>query len=506
MNISSKNSSSKSSTSSSSSSSQNSFHFKSTSVVTTQVTPAINEALKDSIESNSASSHVCSIVYSDRQISNSSISLNRKNSKKKNLNSCTTTFSPPICHSESQLAHSINEMEYNKTDNISIKSSQITTDKSASSSTKPISSNSDNSRQELSGKIHNDEEVKEVEKSICDKIKANSILTINHKSENLLLSGPAYDEMENNKSTISLLSSTNRQQTKSGWKNYFNEIPEVISLNVGGTIYTTALSTLQRFDNSMLNVMFTGKYKLSTDSMGNYFIDRDGRTFGHILNYLRCNELPPESVAPDVYREAEFYCLNELVERLEILSPRVITMLRYNRRSLNLPDYDCVKLTVIECAKSKMPFSNKFHVALTQKDNSNRLKGTIPCFNCARELVHVDHTCTFEGVPSDISLNLQNEMEKAEVDSLYHEPQHQQQAVTMENYIEFLIDDLKRSGFDIRSKTVVCKFSVRCSSCTLSGLYTAGGILAPRECPNMAYLLSFNWNSKSENDRHFQNE
>lgn len=69
------------------------------------------------------------------------------------------------------------------------------------------------------------------------------------------------------------------------------ELPDVINLNVGGQIYTTALGTLIRYPDSMLGSMFSGKFKVSTDKSGNFFIDRDGTLFRHIINYLRTGNL-----------------------------------------------------------------------------------------------------------------------------------------------------------------------------------------------------------------------
>ncbi|XP_035522585.1 BTB/POZ domain-containing protein KCTD7-like [Morone saxatilis] len=58
------------------------------------------------------------------------------------------------------------------------------------------------------------------------------------------------------------------------------EFPEVISLNVGGTYFTTRLSTLRRFEDTMLAAMFSGRHYIPRDADGRYFIDRDGTYFG----------------------------------------------------------------------------------------------------------------------------------------------------------------------------------------------------------------------------------
>lgn len=52
-----------------------------------------------------------------------------------------------------------------------------------------------------------------------------------------------------------------------------------MSLNVGGCVYSTSLSTLQRYPDSMLGAMFSGDFPTFKDAQGNYFIDRDGPLF-----------------------------------------------------------------------------------------------------------------------------------------------------------------------------------------------------------------------------------
>jgi len=45
-------------------------------------------------------------------------------------------------------------------------------------------------------------------------------------------------------------------------------IPEVVDLNVGGVFHTTSLSTLQKYPDSMLAAMFSGRHHISTDCNG----------------------------------------------------------------------------------------------------------------------------------------------------------------------------------------------------------------------------------------------
>ncbi|XP_043910171.1 BTB/POZ domain-containing protein KCTD7 isoform X2 [Protopterus annectens] len=104
-------------------------------------------------------------------------------------------------------------------------------------------------------------------------------------------------------------------------KDNLEEFPEVVSLNVGGMYYTTRLSTLRRFEDSMLAVMFSGRHRIPKDTEGRYFIDRDGKYFGDVLNFLRNGDLPPREHVRAVYREAQYYSLGPLQDTLEEVQP-----------------------------------------------------------------------------------------------------------------------------------------------------------------------------------------
>jgi vacuolar-type H+-ATPase subunit H len=61
-----------------------------------------------------------------------------------------------------------------------------------------------------------------------------------------------------------------------------------ILLDVGGHKFTTSRQTLTTIPNTYLASMFSGRFALATDaSDGAYFIDREGKNFGHVLNFLR---------------------------------------------------------------------------------------------------------------------------------------------------------------------------------------------------------------------------
>eukprot|EP01062_Namystynia_karyoxenos_P030965 TRINITY_DN23015_c0_g1_i1.p1 TRINITY_DN23015_c0_g1~~TRINITY_DN23015_c0_g1_i1.p1 ORF type:complete len:479 (+),score=115.42 TRINITY_DN23015_c0_g1_i1:146-1582(+) len=97
-----------------------------------------------------------------------------------------------------------------------------------------------------------------------------------------------------------------------------------VKLNVGGTHFDTSLQTLLSQPDSMLAAMFSGRYQIQTDDQQRYFIDRDGKYFDIILNFLRdgsVGPIPDEHVRDRVIREARFYTLEPLLELL-LQSPR----------------------------------------------------------------------------------------------------------------------------------------------------------------------------------------
>ncbi|XP_030630832.1 BTB/POZ domain-containing protein KCTD21-like [Chanos chanos] len=98
-----------------------------------------------------------------------------------------------------------------------------------------------------------------------------------------------------------------------------NSPQDPVSVNVGGEVYMTTLDTLTRCRDSMLGAMFTGQIPLLRDKRGNFFIDRDGKVFRYILNYLRSNslDLPDDFTELSILkREADFFQIRPLLEEI----------------------------------------------------------------------------------------------------------------------------------------------------------------------------------------------
>ena len=84
---------------------------------------------------------------------------------------------------------------------------------------------------------------------------------------------------------------------------------DVVALNVGGTHHLmTERDVLTLVKGSLLEKMFSGMHELKTINE-EVFLDRDGQTFLHVVNYLRNNR----EVFPDFMdRNDEIHFFKEL--------------------------------------------------------------------------------------------------------------------------------------------------------------------------------------------------
>eukprot|EP01006_Ploeotia_vitrea_P022262 TRINITY_DN54667_c0_g1_i1.p1 TRINITY_DN54667_c0_g1~~TRINITY_DN54667_c0_g1_i1.p1 ORF type:complete len:884 (-),score=108.44 TRINITY_DN54667_c0_g1_i1:2239-4890(-) len=109
-----------------------------------------------------------------------------------------------------------------------------------------------------------------------------------------------------------------RQQVKTG--------QDHIKLNVGGTQFVTSKSTLLAENDTFFHAMLhSGSW--APDLGDAYFIDRNPKWFGTILDYLRDNEIKSlivERMQPEEHQElvaeVEFYQVRGLLEKLAVVS------------------------------------------------------------------------------------------------------------------------------------------------------------------------------------------
>ncbi|KAJ1372885.1 BTB/POZ domain-containing adapter for CUL3-mediated RhoA degradation protein 3 [Parelaphostrongylus tenuis] len=89
---------------------------------------------------------------------------------------------------------------------------------------------------------------------------------------------------------------------------------QYVKLNVGGALFQTTVGTLTKHD-TMLRAMFSGRMQVVTDSNGWVLIDRSGRHFGVILDFLRDGFVPlPECrvEVEQILAEARYYLVQGL--------------------------------------------------------------------------------------------------------------------------------------------------------------------------------------------------
>jgi len=94
---------------------------------------------------------------------------------------------------------------------------------------------------------------------------------------------------------------------------------QYVKLNVGGSLHYTTIGTLIKHDN-MLRAMFSGRMEVLTDSEGWILIDRCGKHFGTILNFLRDGDVALPEIRREILElqaEAKYYCIEELSELCE---------------------------------------------------------------------------------------------------------------------------------------------------------------------------------------------
>jgi hypothetical protein len=89
---------------------------------------------------------------------------------------------------------------------------------------------------------------------------------------------------------------------------------DIIRLNIGGVLYTTTKATLVSRGSNFFGPLLDGQFGRLQDSSGAYFIDRNGRWFAPILDYLRQGVLvlPVDVKIEQIVEEAKYYSIDLL--------------------------------------------------------------------------------------------------------------------------------------------------------------------------------------------------
>jgi len=94
-------------------------------------------------------------------------------------------------------------------------------------------------------------------------------------------------------------------------------IRQLITFNVGGTLFSTNLTTLLSVEGTFFERMFRGGTTRKSSADGTYFINRSPITFGYIMDYLRTGDLFIRSDAEvriQLLDDAEYFNLTKEVK------------------------------------------------------------------------------------------------------------------------------------------------------------------------------------------------
>lgn len=92
-----------------------------------------------------------------------------------------------------------------------------------------------------------------------------------------------------------------------------------VRFDVGHYLYVCHKNTLMRFEDSVLAKYISPSFDRRVSEMDYITIDRDGKHFGSIINYMRDTSSLDlttwsQNDLTDLLREADFYCISTLVE------------------------------------------------------------------------------------------------------------------------------------------------------------------------------------------------
>jgi len=165
------------------------------------------------------------------------------------------------------------------------KLSPLTLRKDSNSTPNSISAHSRNSSQ--SGLTMMSAQEQQKQQQLLQNLRGS--LDINSTSTNNVVVAPSKNSLRKRRS--------NRQD----WNLGAQKTDEIIKLNIGGKQYVTSRSTLMRIPNTFFSALLSGEIPSVKDEQNAYFIDREGRWFEPVLNFLRTDNI---IIPPTMSRDA----------------------------------------------------------------------------------------------------------------------------------------------------------------------------------------------------------
>ena len=128
---------------------------------------------------------------------------------------------------------------------------------------------------------------------------------------------------------------------------------EIVTLNVGGTLFTTSKSTLMIVP--FFQRMFEGNWSTTKLADGSIFIDRDPHIFGILLKILRGYTFDPDQFPdPDrshLFEDADFYGI-KCISQLNLPHIEFIEFKNRSGQWYTVPKLELVTLPLTVCSKS----------------------------------------------------------------------------------------------------------------------------------------------------------
>jgi len=167
----------------------------------------------------------------------------------------------------------------------------------------------------------------------------------------------------------------------------------IIKLNVGGTLFTTSVSTLTSIKGTFFDSMFSGRWEPKKDEDGCFFIDRDPIVFRHILNFLRDHEIDLEQLSTSkqksLLKDSEFYQIQPLILLLNTSTKSLVTygltfipgsnyILSNNNRRATKTSASCQNESIILGSIRVSSGIHLWFVKILKTKNTNPMIGVVP--------------------------------------------------------------------------------------------------------------------------------
>lgn len=193
---------------------------------------------------------------------------------------------------------------------------------------------------------------------------------------------------------------------------------EVITINVGGTLFVTSVATLTQYPNSMLAAMFDPKSErppARKDGQGNFFIDGEPEPFKVILHFLRRGKLSGDLGGCTLEKlewEADYFGLEEL---LKIIGERKkAEEERKEKEGQKMNPYEGVEFFVNKTVEMRKKLYNAMDKVMECGDECYKKDNPANCcFTCS----HLRSTCgMYDNLASKYEKKAAELDAKAEVD------------------------------------------------------------------------------------------